>query len=150
LLLALNGFFVVVLEMPIVARLESKGKMFPLIILGVLCVPVSFLFLEFGNGLIVFALIYTLIITLSEIFAMPFMMNYALSRGGKQRKGEYSALYSIAYGVSLIVAPTFGLGLAARYGFDFMLHAIMALSAMTALGFFLLWKYKGSQDISGE
>jgi len=75
-------------------------------------------------------------------------MNYALSRGGKQRKGEYSALYSIAYGVSLIVAPTFGLGLAARYGFDFMLHAIMALSAMTAVGFFLLWKYKGSEDVS--
>src|SRR4029079_16648351 len=79
LLLALNGFLVVVIEMPLIARLEKKKRNFQYIIAGSFCIPVAFFVLQMGSGLILWAIVYTLIITLSEIFAMPFMMNHALS-----------------------------------------------------------------------
>lgn len=138
LLLALNGLLVVVIEMPLVAALEKSKKMFSFIIAGVLCLPVSFAILHFGQGMMIWAVIYTLFITMSEILAMPFMMNYSLSRPAKERQGQYSALYSIAYGLANIFAPLLGLGIADKYGFDKMFYFFIGLSLLTAVGFWLL------------
>lgn len=138
LLLGLNGLLVVLIEMPLVTHLEKERKLFKYIIMGVLCLPVSFAILKFGEGMILPAIVYTVIITLSEIYAMPFMMNYSLSRPAKERQGQYSALYSIAYGISNIVAPVLGLGIANRYGFNSMFYFLIALSLLTAIGFIWL------------
>jgi LPXTG-motif cell wall-anchored protein len=140
LLLGLNGLLVVLIEMPLVTYLEKEKKLFRYIIIGVLCLPVSFAILKFGEGMLLPAIAYTVIITLSEIYAMPFMMNYSLSRPKKERQGQYSALYSIAYGVSNIVAPVLGLGLANRYGFNTMFYVLIGLSILAAIGFILLKK----------
>ena len=138
LLLALNGLLVVIIEMPLVAALEKSQKIFSFIISGVLCIPVAMAILHFGQGMILWAVIYTLMITLSEILAMPFMMNYSLSRPLKERQGQYSALYSIAYGLANIFAPLLGLGIADKYGWDAMFYFFIALSSLTALGFWFL------------
>ncbi|MEP7170474.1 MAG: MFS transporter [Bacteroidota bacterium] len=135
LLLALNGLFVVIIEMPLVATLEKRKNIFPFIISGVLCLPVAFTILAFGKGILIFAVLYTLIITLSEIFAMPFMMNYTLSRPLKERQGQYSALYSISFGLANIAAPSLGLGIADRFGFDNLFIFLIALSLLVAFGF---------------
>jgi predicted MFS family arabinose efflux permease len=140
LLLALNGFLVVIIEMPFIAFLEKKQKLFPFIIAGVLCIPISFGILEFGNGIMFWAIIYTLIITMSEIFAMPFMMNYALSRPDKARQGQYSALYSISYGLANIAAPLIGLGIADRFGFSALFYFLIVFGLLAAGGFYLLSK----------
>jgi len=140
LLLALNGFLVVIIEMPLIASLEKKQKIFPFIIIGTLLIPVAFFILMNGGGIIAWAILYTLIITLSEIFAMPFMMNYALSQPLKERQGQYTALYSISYGIANIVAPSLGLGIAGKYGFDRMFYFFIALSILAAAGFSLLNK----------
>jgi len=142
LLLALNGFLVVVIEMPLISHLEKKKKIFRYVITGTLCIPVSYFILQHGNALVFWAVVYTIIITLSEIFAMPFMMNHALSASPNERKGQYMALYSIAYGIANIVAPSLGLGIAGKYGFDTMFYFFIALSIVTALGFGMLNKRK--------
>jgi predicted MFS family arabinose efflux permease len=138
LLLALNGLLVVIVEMPLITFLEKKQKIFPYIIAGVLCIPVSFCVLQLGNRWILSAIIYTLFITFAEIFAMPFMMNYALSRPKKERQGQYSALYSISYGLANIAAPMLGLGIASRFGFNNMFYFFILLSLVTAFGFMIL------------
>ena len=86
----------------------------------------------------IWSLLYTIIITLSEIFAMPFMMNYTLSRPRKERQGQYSALYSIAYGIANIAAPALGLGIAAKYGFNSMFNFLIVLSLILAAAFAML------------
>lgn len=138
LLLALNGLLVVIIEMPLIASLEKRKKIFPFIIAGALCLPIAFGILKMGGGLMFWAIIYTAIITLSEIFAMPFMMNYSLTRPRKERQGQYSALYSIGYGLAIIAAPLLGLGIADKYGFDTLFTFLIALSILVALGFALL------------
>jgi MFS family permease len=107
--------------------------------------PISFLILKFGAGLLITAIIYTIVITFSEIFAMPFMMNYSLSRPKKERQGQYSALYSIAYGIANIAAPSVGLGIAAAYGFDNMFNFIIVLSCLLAIGFY--WLKQSSEKV---
>jgi predicted MFS family arabinose efflux permease len=139
LLLAFNGLLVVVIEMPLIARLEKKKKkIFRYVITGTLCIPVSFFILKNGQAIIVWAMAYTFIITLSEIFAMPFMMNHALNASPKERQGQYMALYSIAYGIANILAPSLGLGIAGKYGFDNMFYFFIGLSIITAVGFAVL------------
>lgn len=138
LLLALNGLLVVIIEMPLVAALEKNQKIFSFIISGVLCIPIAMAILHFGQGLLLGAVIYTLMITLSEILAMPFMMNYSLSRPVKERQGQYSALYSIAYGFANIFAPLLGLGIADKYGWDAMFYFFIGLSLLTAFAFWIL------------
>lgn len=138
LLMALNGFIVVLIEMPFVMLMEHRREVFPFIILGTLCLPLCFSMLLFGKQLLFWAIIYTIVITFSEVLAMPFMMNYSLSRPRKERQGQYSALYSIAYGIANIAAPVVGLGTANRYGFDGMFILLMVLSLFTAAGFVML------------
>ncbi len=140
LLLALNGLLVVVIEMPLITVLGKKQKVFPYIITGAICIPVAMLILHLGQGIIIWAVFYTIIITLSEVFAMPFMMNYALSRPKKERQGQYSALYSISYGIANIGAPLIGLGIADRYGFDAMFYFFIGLGLLVAMGFGVLQK----------
>jgi predicted MFS family arabinose efflux permease len=140
LLLALNGLLVVLIEMPLVTFLEKRQRIFPFIVTGTLFIPLALLILLFGKGILMFAVIYTFIITLSEIFAMPFMMNYSLSRPKKERQGQYSALYSISYGLANIAAPLIGLGIAGKYGFDKMFWFFIVLSSLTAIGFIFLSK----------
>ena len=143
LLMALNGLLVVIIEMPLVAALEKNKKIFSFIIAGVLCLPVSFAILHFGKGMMIWAVVYTLFITMSEILAMPLMMNYSLSRPAKERQGQYSALYSISYGLANIFAPLLGLGIADKYGFDKMFYFFIGLSLLTAVAFWILKRWEG-------
>ena len=135
LLMAFNGLLVVLVEMPIVGILEKKNQNFKFIIWGVWCLPLCFLFLLFGKGMLIWAVVYTIVITLSEIFAMPFMMNYALSKPPRERQGQYSALYSIAYGIANIAAPSVGLGIADNYGFNAMFYVLIVISILCYFGF---------------
>jgi MFS family permease len=91
------------------------------------------------------AIVYTFLITMSEILAMPFMMNYSLSRPAKERQGQYSALYSISYGLANIAAPLLGLGIASTYGFDTMFYFFIGLSLLTAAGFAALNKVDAAE-----
>jgi len=88
--------------------------------------------------MLLFAIIYTFTLTFSEIFAMPFMMNYALSKPVKERLGQYAALYSIAYGISNILAPIVGMGIASYYGFDTLFTLLILLCMVVAVGFFMI------------
>ena len=138
LILAMNGFLVVIIEMPLVMRLEKNTNKFKYIIWGALCLPISFFILLSTYKNLPMAFLYTFIITMSEIYAMPFMMSIALSRPDKTRQGQYAAVYSIAYGLANIAAPLIGLGIAARYGFSTMFLLLIVISTMLAFGFFQL------------
>lgn len=139
LLMAFNGALVVMIEMPLITWLQNKPiALFRLIALGVICVPLAFLLLLFFPCEMGMAALFIFVITLSEIFAMPFMMNFSLSRPSKGRQGEYSALYSISYGLANIVAPTIGLGLAARYGFEITFLVVVLAFIPVSLAFYYM------------
>lgn len=145
--LALNGILVVIIEMPLMAVLEHKKKIFQFIVIGALCVPASFMILISGNGFLPVVILYTLVITMSEILAMPFMMNFSLTRPASARQGEYSALYSIAFGIANTCAPLVGLGIAALYDFNTMFYVLIILGIINFLGFWYLKQRLESKKI---
>ncbi|MFM7216796.1 MAG: MFS transporter [Bacteroidota bacterium] len=145
LLMALNGAIVVAVEMPLILVLEKRKRQFRYIILGTLCLPIAFAILLLGREEIALSIAYTLFITLSEIFAMPFMMNHALSSGPDDRKGQYVALYSMGFGIATITAPMIGLGIADRWGFETLFQTLMISSVVLALLFqFSKWLTENS------
>lgn len=143
-MLALNGAVVVLFEMPMVAHLEKFKNPFLFILVGTLCIPVSFLILWITTPGLWGAGIYTVVLTFSEIFAMPFMMSLALSRPGNGRQGEYASFYTGAFGVSVLLAPFLGLSIADRFGFDYMLLSMSVLSLVVAAGFYFLKQWNKS------
>ncbi len=137
-LMAFNGLLVVVVEMPLVAYLERHKKTALYILIGCVQIAVALLFLGVGKGSIIMAVMYIIFITLSEMFAMPFMMNYTLNRAHGERQGQYSALYSIGYGISFIIAPAIGMYVAQHYGFSAMFALFICLSVLAASGFYVI------------
>jgi predicted MFS family arabinose efflux permease len=134
-LLALNGLFVVILELPLISYIERKANPNTFIALGCSMITISFIVLYFSNGNVPLVILYTLFITLAEIFAMPFMMNYVINRAGQDRKGEYLGMYSVAYGIAHIVAPSAGLGLSDLYGFTHFYLAAGLVALLLAISF---------------
>ena len=133
LLMALNGILVVLIEMPFVAALEKSKKQFRFIIAGTLCIPVAMLCLQIGNTWMLWSAGYIVVVTLSEILAMPFLMSHALSSSPVERQGQYAALYAMAFGMANIFAPLVGLGLADNFGFT--------------ITFNFLWEWDCSQQL---
>src|SRR4051812_9274209 len=141
LLLGLNGLLVVLLEMPLVTTLEKKKKnSFKYVTIGSWLVPLAFFMLKVGGGAFIWSFLYLVTITVSEIYCLPFMMNYVLSRPVKKRQGQYSALYSISYGVANMIAPLLGLGIAGNYGFGTMFNFFILLGLVTTIGFIFLYR----------
>lgn len=136
--LGLNGLLVVLIEMPLIMLIENKKSLFTFIVLGAICTPLAFVILILGQGFMPVIIFYTLIITMSEILAMPFMFNFSISRPGKSRQGQYSALYSIAFGIANGIAPAIGLTLADQIGFEWMYVTIILLGIANIFGFLLL------------
>lgn len=146
LLLALNGLIVVVFEMPIMKRMEHLTQYMKLIAIGTMFMFVSFLFLITSSKGLWLAILYCIFISASEIFAMPFMTNFAVSRPSERRRGQYMALYSIAYGVAHISAPTSSMWIAEHYSFK-TLYVMMAIISFVLIIIFLLMnRNKQSQN----
>ena len=140
LLLALNGFLVFLLEMPIIARMESRKNLKRMMALGSSLMIIAYLFLLGFTPLLIFPVLYIVFITLSEIFAMPFMMSYAMNRSHPSRRGQYSALYSMAYAIAFITAPSIGLTMAEKFGFYVFLVVLTIASVVITLLFYWLAK----------
>lgn len=137
-LLALNGLLIVIFEMPVVRSLEHYKRFMILIASGCVTMAIGFVFLGISLSGISLAIGYIIFITVAEILAMPFMINYAVSRPAKDRQGQYMALYSIAYGAAHIIAPVGGMYIADQMGFS-KLYLMMAVGSLfLAVGFYSL------------
>jgi predicted MFS family arabinose efflux permease len=141
-LLGLNGIIVMLVEMPLVARLQNHTKHLHIILYGLLALCMAYLFLILPLiPALVTCVLYIILASVSEMLAMPFMMNYTLAKAPEDRQGQYSALYSIAYACSFIVSPLLGLQLADVLGFGTTLVIFAALSIVLIL---LFYKFKQS------
>ncbi|MFZ1750290.1 MAG: MFS transporter [Saprospiraceae bacterium] len=145
LLLAMNGVLVVIFEMPVVRTLEHITRYMRMIAIGGFLMILSFLVLTMGWRGLIPALLFMVFISFSEILAMPFMTNYAISRAEESRRGQYMALYAMAYGVAHIVAPLGSMYLADHFGFQTLYVFLIGLSVMITLAFYSLRK----RDILG-
>ena len=135
LIMSVNGVIIALIEMVLVYKLENRGFNTRLIAGGVALVGISFLMLNLpgiGAGL-AFAMV--LVVTFGEIFSMPFMNTYWISRTQPSNRGEYAALYTMAWSAAQCLGPLLGAMVADRAGFTVLWWIIGGLALITAFAF---------------
>jgi predicted MFS family arabinose efflux permease len=139
-LMALNGLLIVVIEMVMIHKLEGQYNRMVYIIGGVALGGISYILLNILPPGAIAAIIVIVLVTFSEMFAMPFMNSFWISRTTPHNRGEYAALYSMSWSAAQIVAPFFGSNVVAHGGFNLLWWIFGAISFVGALGYYYLYR----------
>ncbi|MEO5890096.1 MAG: MFS transporter [Ferruginibacter sp.] len=117
--MAVNGLLIAIFEMIIVFKLEGRRPAVHYMAAGVFLVGISFLMLNLPiASAMVLALSSMVIMTFGEIISMPFMNTYWISRTNVENRGQYAALYTVAWSLAQAVGPFFGAQLAEHFGYN--------------------------------
>ncbi|WP_266368243.1 MFS transporter [Tellurirhabdus rosea] len=139
LLMTMNGLLIVAVEMAFVYAVERRypaGKV-RLISGGVAAIGLSYLLLLTGNWPGV-AVVMVLLNTFGEMMSMPFMQAFSVERSDERSRGQYLAVYSMAYAIAQIAAPALGSQIVERAGFLTLWVAAAGICALSAAGFWWL------------
>jgi predicted MFS family arabinose efflux permease len=140
LLMAANGIIIALVEMVLIYKLEGKRNYTIYIITGVAIVGLSFLMLNIpGIGAVIAFGMITLV-TFGEIFSMPFMNTYWISRTHSSNRGQYAALYTMAWSAAQCLGPAGGAQIAEHSGFTILWWAVGGLALIASLSFWRLYK----------
>ena len=135
--MALNGLIITFFEMIMIFKLEGSRPSLHFISLGVLLVGIAFLVLNvLPFNYAVIAVISVLFLTFGEILAMPFMNAYWIARTRQNNRGQYAALYSVAWAGAQTVGPYAGSLAAQHLGYRMLWYVVGSICFL--LTFFYL------------
>jgi predicted MFS family arabinose efflux permease len=146
-LLAINGVIIAIVEMVLIYKLEGKGKNLQYISIGIFMVGIAFLMLNIpGMGPMLAFLAITLL-TFGEIFSMPFMNSFWINRTQPGNRGQYAALYTMAWSAAQTLGPLGGSQLAGHFGFKWLWFTAAAICILVSL---FIKKLKKNDFIQGK
>ncbi|HEY2727492.1 MAG TPA: MFS transporter [Parafilimonas sp.] len=137
-LMALNGIIIVVAEMILIYSIEGKKVNTFFIRIGFFISAISFACLNIFQPGYLSAFISITLITIGEMLSMPFMNSFCIQRSALHNRGEYTALYAMAWSLAQIAAPLSGSRIAASYGFTTLWWLLSAICVCTSISIFLL------------
>jgi len=137
-IMAINGLLIVAFEMIIVFTLEKKNKIVLFISLGTFLTALSFFSLLIEGDAKLIALFMILLITLGEVIAMPFMNTFWIRRTKLNNRGQYAALYTIAWGIGQTSGPFLCALLVDHTSFSVLFIVLGSLLSFAAIGFYKL------------
>lgn len=140
-LMATNGLIIVLIEMVIVFKLEARKKNTLFITLGTVLMAISYGMLNLFTVTHAVAFLVIICITFAEMLAMPFMNSYWIGRSNAFNRGQYAALYTMAWSVAQTFGPMLGAQVAEVSGFYLLWWILTGVSMLTALGFFRLHRF---------
>lgn len=134
-ILAINGVIIAIVEMVLVYKLEGKGRNLHYISLGVFMVGISFLMLNIPGMGPLLAIFMMTLLTFGEIFSMPFMTSLWISRSRPSNRGQYAALYTMAWSAAQTLGPLGGSQVAGHFGFKWLWFSAGAICLIVAILF---------------
>ena len=138
LLLALNGFFIFVFEMPLIKYMESRSwSKISGIIIGLVLTAFSFLILNLISWIGILT-IGILLMTIGEMIAFPFSNAFAMDRAKRGNQGEYMALYSISFSLAHVFGHNSGMRSVAYFGYEITWYGITVICFLGILLLLLL------------
>jgi predicted MFS family arabinose efflux permease len=140
LIMAINGIIIVAIEMVLIYTLEKKNKDMQYIIIGLLLCACAYLSLLIPGPAKLISLIMILFITIGEIMSMPFMNSFWIARCNDKNRGQYAALYTIAWGIANVLGPYLCSALVDATSFETMFVVLGIVLSVTAFGFLRLGK----------
>ena len=143
LVIAFNCAIVMFVEMPLIFSIENKKNPLWFVRLGLLCYAIAFAALILPvKFAIISAVIYIIVISFGEILVMPFSSNWATTRAGASRQGQYMALYNMAYSSCSIFSPMLGTQIIGNFSFNYLWIILLMLCGIAMAGFYFLEKGK--------
>ncbi|WP_333852332.1 MFS transporter [Epilithonimonas sp.] len=135
-ILGYSGFIIVLLEMPLVSLAERVLKIPQILSIGIIMSGVSYLLLLFGSN-IPLLLLSMSILSIAEIWVLPFMSTITALRAERGNKGAYMGLNGISFSFSFIFTPFLGTYVVSHFGFDSLWIGSFAILSVTA--FLIFW-----------
>lgn len=137
--MSLNGIMIAVFEMVIVFKLEGRYAYLTLMVYGSLLMALSFYMLNIpaANGLFI-ALLSTFTVTVAEMTAMPFMNTWYINRSNETNRGQYAAVYTMAWSTAQVIGSSTGAFIAFALGFTNLWWVIGTISLIAAFGYYQL------------
>lgn len=140
-LMALNGVIIVGIEMILVYSLEGTRPLTTFIRTGIFLVGVGFSVVNILPAAAWVAVLCVIIVTFGEILSMPFMNSFWVSRTSEGNRGQYAALYTIAWSIGQITGPYIGSIVIEKSGYTALWWGIACTCFITSLGFYRLSKF---------
>lgn len=116
-LVAINAVIVASVEMILIYKIQNLWSKFRFIALGAFLLGFCYFSLPFFKS-IAWLVVINIIISFSEMFAMPFMNTFMNERSSESNRGEYAALYAMAWSIAQILLPVIATQTIANYGYD--------------------------------
>ena len=144
-IMTMNGLIISLFEMITIFKLEGRRPLLHFISLGVVLIGIAYLML---NSPVIekwaLAIIIMLLFTFGEILSMPFMNSYFISRTLPHNRGQYAALYTVAWASAQAVGPFIGGLIAENYGYNTLWFMVAGVCMVIALLYRLLHKKNDS------
>lgn len=137
-IMAINGLIIVLLEMVLVYTLEKRKRLVFYISIGTIICSLSYFSLLIPGNAKFVTLLMILLITFGEIIAMPFMNTYWTMRSNEKNRGQYAALYTIAWGIAQTLGPLLCSLLVDASSFTVLFCTMGIIGLFTAAGFYKL------------
>jgi len=138
--MGLNGLLIMLLEMPLVYLAEQKSKPFKIMALGAFLVGMGFLCFLIPSNWAGIAALGILVLTLGEIYYMPFASAWVATRSNERNRGQYMALYSMSWATASVVAPAAGFQMIESLDFNGLWLVLFAVGLIGSLAFWVVGK----------
>ena len=122
--------------MVIVFKLEGTRPYLRLMAYGTVIMALSYFVLNipFIHGFVI-GVVSTVLITIAEMVAMPFMNSYYIARSTEGNRGQYAAYYTMAWSAAQVIGSTAGTVIAFAIGFNNLWWIIGGICLLTAVGY---------------
>lgn len=140
LLMAINGGIIVVFEMILIHTMERRNKNLVYIARGLVFCALAFASLLLPGDAALVSLLMIVLISIGEILAMPFMNTFWAIRSNEKNRGQYAALYTIAWSLAQTTGPLLATQLVEATNFNVLFYALAGIMVFAAAGFYWLRK----------
>lgn len=136
LIMSVNGILIALFEMVIVFKLEGKRPYLKLMMYGCLLLAVSYCMLNIPLAqTFILATAVILMVTIAEITGMPFMNSYYIARTTPANRGQYAAIYTMAWSAAQVIGSLSGTQIAHSLGYSYLWWILGGICVITAMGF---------------
>jgi predicted MFS family arabinose efflux permease len=135
-IMAMNGIIIALFEMVIVFKLEGRQPYLKLMMYGTLLLAVSYCMLNIplANGFVLASAV-ILMVTIAEIIGMPFMNSYYIARTTTENRGQYAAVYTMAWSIAQVTGSLSGTQIAHSLGYNYLWWILGLVCLIAAMGF---------------
>lgn len=135
-----NGLLVLLLEMPIVYKIEQTKRFFKPMAYGALLIGIAYLCLNFNNWALGAIILYSVFVAVGEVINFPMIPSIAMRRSSESNQGKYMGTVSTMFAMAFLLAPATGLPVIERIGFEAYWYFAAGLSLISCTGLLILRK----------